>query len=158
MKQIDISNQLEPVNITLSSESEQIEVVGSFLVAHGEKKEVVVTIVHAVPHTSAKITLRGVVFGGGYLSIRGKILVEKNAFHTDSFLKEEILLCDETAKAEAIPNLEIQSDDVKCSHASSISLVSSQHLHFLQSRGIAKDVALNLLIQGFLHTPQEKTA
>ena len=126
------------------------EIKGAFLTKDKEKVDVELYIIHKVPHTTAQTTLRGVA--KDYSSIRffGRIAIDENCPNTQSFLEERILLLSENAKAEAVPELEILSDDVKCSHAATISRIPEEHLFYLQSRGISKAKAEELVVEGFL--------
>jgi Fe-S cluster assembly protein SufD len=65
------------------------------------------------------------------------------------FNRKNLLLSD-NAKAEAIPDLEILTDDVKCSHAASISRIPESQLFYLMSRGIPRSAAEDLIVNGFL--------
>jgi Fe-S cluster assembly protein SufD len=77
-------------------------------------------------------------------------VIEKNAQQTKSFLRENVLLLSPNAKAEAIPNLEIEANDVKCSHAATISNISDEEVFYLMSRGISRKEAEELIVEGFL--------
>jgi Fe-S cluster assembly protein SufD len=65
-------------------------------------------------------------------------------------------LLSDQAKAEAVPELEILSDDVKCSHAASISRIPAEHLFYLQSRGLNQTQAEELVVEGFLDLSRQK--
>jgi Fe-S cluster assembly protein SufD len=59
-----------------------------------------------------------------------------------------VVLSDQ-AKADSIPNLEIENNDVRCSHAASVGPVSDDELFYLQTRGIPRDEAERLIVTGF---------
>jgi len=59
-------------------------------------------------------------------------------------------LLNEGARADAIPNLEIQTDEVKCSHAATVSSIPEEQLFYLQSRGLNLQTAQDLIVSGFL--------
>lgn len=132
-----------------------VDIKGVFLATGNEKVNVELFIVHKVPHTTAQTMLKGV--GKDQSSIRffGRIAIDPGCPNTQSFLEERILLLSDQAHAEAVPELEILSDDVKCSHAASVSRIPEEHLFYLQSRGISRDAAEELVVEGFLEKTTE---
>ena len=70
----------------------------------------------------------------------------------NSFLTEKILLLSDEARAEAVPDLEIESDDVKCSHAATISKIPEEQLFYLMSRGLSKFEGESMIVEGFLES------
>lgn len=109
-----------------------------------------VTVVHKAPNTRAETTLKGVGYGKAKIRFEGRIVVEKGCPGVNSFLTEKILLLSDGAKAEAIPDLEIESDDVKCSHAATVSHVPEEQVFYLMSRGVSRKKAEELIVSGFL--------
>lgn len=127
-----------------------VEVFGAFHAKGSEKIQVDVRIIHKVPNTTANIVLKGVAEDRATLVLSGTIVVEKGAEKTQSFLKENILLLSPSTHAEAVPNLEIYADDVKCSHAATVSAIPEEHLFYLMSRGLARGQAERMIVNGFL--------
>lgn len=136
--------------VELTGQGAEAEILGSFLAENNDKIDIKITIHHKAKNTLANTTLRGV--GRDQSSIRffGKIIIDEDCGLSNSFLTERVLLLSDNAKAETVPELEILTDDVKCSHAASISKIPESQLFYLQSRGISKHKAENLIIQGFL--------
>ncbi|NCN23876.1 MAG: hypothetical protein COU65_04815 [Candidatus Pacebacteria bacterium CG10_big_fil_rev_8_21_14_0_10_42_12] len=148
----EIVKLTEPGNylIELTKPEATAEIFGSFSVSRKERAKIVVTIHHKAPQTLAKTNLRGVARDKAHLSFSGRIIIDEHCGGTNSFLTERILLLSDTATAEAIPDLEILSDDVKCSHAASVSSIPAEQLFYLMSRGISKFEAEKLIVDGFL--------
>lgn len=136
--------------VYLTKPGAEVEIKGSFDVFKKDQCSVTVIIHHQAPHTRANTTLRGVGHDESMVKFVGRIIIDENCGDTNSFLTERILLVSDKAHAEAVPDLEIKSDDVKCSHAASISHIPADHLFYLMSRGIAKKQAEELIIEGFL--------
>ena len=84
------------------------------------------------------------------IKLVGRIKIDPDCGQTHSFLTERILLLSDQATAETVPDLEIETDDVKCSHAASISHLPESQLFYLMSRGLDRHLAENLIIGGFL--------
>lgn len=135
---------------TLSHEGEELNIVGSFSLSHHDQFDLDLTIIHLAPHTTANTVLKAVVDDEAQANLIGKIIVQKNAFGTNSFLKENVLLLSPKAKASAIPNLEILCNDVKCSHAATIGKIDPDQVFYLMSRGLPEPEAKSAIAQGFL--------
>lgn len=129
----------------------ELEIVGAFEAINSDRIDVEVIIHHQAPHTCARTTLKGVARDQAQLKFTGRIIIDEDCGDTNSFLTERILLLSDQAKAEAIPDLEIKTDDVKCSHAASISRIPEEHLFYLMSRGISRTKAEKILVEGFLN-------
>ncbi len=137
-------------HIELVGPGAHADIHGAFLATDKDELEINLYILHKAPHTSAQTTLKGVAKDHSHIRFFGRIGIAPNCPNTQSFLEERVLLLSDHAKAETIPELEILSDDVKCSHAASISRIPEEHLFYLQSRGLTPQVAENLVVEGFL--------
>lgn len=128
----------------------EAEVSGIFLTQNTETSETKVIIHHKAPNTLANTVLKGAARDSSKISFTGRIIIDPECGNSNSFLTERILLLSDNAKAEAIPDLEILTDDVKCSHAASISRIPESQLFYLMSRGIPQAEAEDLIVAGFL--------
>lgn len=128
----------------------ELEVRGVVQTKDKEKKRLALTLRHQAPHTRATTTLKGIARDQSNLEIYGKIVIAKNCPDTQSFLKERILLLSDQASAIALPELEIDSDAVSCSHAASIAPLPENEIFYLMSRGLDRIKAEELLVEGFL--------
>jgi Fe-S cluster assembly protein SufD len=149
MRKIELKNPGKHV-IELKNTGEEVEVVGIFETKDNQQVKVEVIIHHRAPHTRATTILKGVARDKSSLKFSGKIIIDKSCNNSSSFLTERILLLSDQAHAEAIPDLEILTDEVKCSHAVSISNISEEQLFYLMSRGLNKKQAIKLIVEGFL--------
>lgn len=105
---------------------------------------------HAAAHTTSDLAFRGVLQGRSQAVWRGNIIVDPGAQQTDAFQESRNLLLSKRAHADAIPGLEIQANDVRCTHAAAIAQIDAEQLFYLKSRGLRPDVAKRLVIEGFL--------
>jgi Fe-S cluster assembly scaffold protein SufB len=126
------------------------KIMGAFHTKGSEKIDITLTIVHKAPHTQAHTILKGVASDQSSIRFFGLIKIEPHCGDTQSFLEERILLLSDTAKAEAVPELEILTDDVKCSHAASISQIPEAQMFYLMSRGVSRREAEKMIVEGFL--------
>lgn len=109
-----------------------------------------VYVEHVAPSCQSLQKYKGVLKGQSQSSFEGKIYVHPEAQKTQAYQLNHNLLLSDAAIANAKPNLEIFADDVKASHGATMSEVDDEQLFYLQSRGLTKESARNLLIQGFI--------
>ncbi len=107
---------------------------------------------HLAPKTGSDFLCKGVLSGSSRSFSRGMVRVAPSAAGADGYQGNRILMLSDQAKAEAVPGLEILSDDVRCSHGVSIGELDPEELFYLRTRGIAEEEAQNLLVRGFLET------
>jgi Fe-S cluster assembly protein SufD len=105
---------------------------------------------HAAPNTTSDLAFRGVLAGRSSAVWKGNIIVDPGAQKTDAFQESRNLLLSKRAHADAIPGLEIQANDVRCTHAAAIAQVDADQLFYLRSHGLREDAAKRLVIEGFL--------
>ena len=105
---------------------------------------------HAGPNTTSDLAFRGVLQGRSTAVWKGNIIVDPGAQKTDAFQESRNLLISKRAHADAIPGLEIQANDVRCTHAAAVAQVDPEQLFYLRSHGLGEEVAKRLVIEGFL--------
>lgn len=105
---------------------------------------------HAAEDTTSDLAFRGVLTERATAVWRGMIRVDKGAQRTDAFQESRNLLLSTDAHADAIPGLEIEADDVRCTHAAAVAQVDPEQLYYLRSHGLADSEAKRLVIEGFL--------
>ena len=105
---------------------------------------------HAAPNTTSDLAFRGVLQGRSTAVWKGNIIVDPGAQKTDAFQDSRNLLISKRAHADAIPGLEIQANDVRCTHAAAVAQVDPEQLFYLRSRGLREETAKRLVIEGFL--------
>ena len=105
---------------------------------------------HAAPHTTSDLAFRGVLRDRATAVWSGMIKVDPGAQRTDAFQESRNLLLTDGAHADAIPGLEIEANDVRCTHAATVARLDEDALFYLQSRGLDRSEAERLLVGGFL--------
>ncbi len=111
---------------------------------------------HAAPDTTSDLAFRGVLADRATAVWRGMIRVDPGAQRTDAFQESRNLLLSNDAHADAIPGLEIEADDVRCTHAAAVAQVDAGQLYYLRSRGLREPEAKRLVIEGFLQELVER--
>lgn len=104
---------------------------------------------HKAPHTKCLTKVRGILADGSVSNYTGKILIEKSAQQTSSFLDDKVLVVGEKTKNNSRPILMIEADDVSASHGASTGRINEDEIYYLQSRGLNKIEAEKLIIEGF---------
>ncbi|MDE0311828.1 MAG: SufD family Fe-S cluster assembly protein, partial [Caldilineaceae bacterium] len=80
----------------------------------------------------------------------GIIKVLPGAQKTDAFQRNGNLILDNSARADSIPGLEIEADDVRCTHAATAAQVEDEYVFYLMARGLTRPQAERMIVQGFL--------
>lgn len=104
---------------------------------------------HALPGCYSNELYKNIVDGNAHAVFSGKIMVRKDAQKTNAFQSCKNILLSEGASVDAMPQLEIFADDVKCSHGATTGRLNDEAMFYLQSRGIGADKAKALLIYAF---------
>jgi|MDTC01.3.fsa_nt_gb Fe-S cluster assembly protein SufD len=104
---------------------------------------------HADPNTKSDLLYKNALFGKGRSIFAGLIKVDEGAHHTDSYQTCRNLFLSDDADANAMPGLEIDADQVKCSHGSTSSPITEEELFYFNARGIPSNMAKQLITSGF---------
>jgi len=104
---------------------------------------------HAAPNCTSDLLYKGALRDRSRAVYSGWVYVRPGAQKTDAMQTSRNVVLSEHAKADAIPNLEIEANDVRCGHAASVGPVEDEALFYLESRGIPRDEAERLIVTGF---------
>jgi Fe-S cluster assembly protein SufD len=104
---------------------------------------------HVAPHCTSDLLYKGALKDASRTVYSGLIRVHPGAQKTDAFQTNRNIVLSDDAKADSIPNLEIEANDVRCSHAASVGPVDEDVLFYLQSRGIPREEGERLIVTGF---------
>jgi len=107
--------------------------------------------IHEAPRTYSDLLFKGAVGGHARSVYTGLIKIAKNASHAEAFQTNRNLTLGEGAWAESVPNLEIETNEVKCSHASTVGSIDDEQRFYLESRGVPPQVAERLIVFGFFN-------
>ena len=104
---------------------------------------------HAAPRTTSELLCQGAVADQSRSVYSGLIRVHRGAVRSDARQTNHNLVLDEGAHADSVPNLDILENDVKCSHASTVGPIDEDQRYYIESRGVAPEVAEGLIVRGF---------
>ena len=105
--------------------------------------------IHQAPHTSSNLLYKNALLQQAKTIFSGLIVVDPDAQKTDAYQSNRNLMLSDEAEANSLPGLEIQANDVRCTHGATTSRIDPEQEFYLQARGIAKEAADELLIFGF---------
>ncbi|QIQ87435.1 SufD family Fe-S cluster assembly protein [Erythrobacter sp.] len=113
-------------------------------------REFVTTTIHAEREATSNQTVRAVHWGDATGNFLGEIKVVKDAQKTDAAQDFKGLLLEAGASANAVPQLEIFADDVKCAHGATVGELDESARFYMAARGLSPELAQRLLVQAFI--------
>jgi len=140
----------------LSGRGSSARVTGAYAGNGSQHLDFDTTQEHAAPNTTSDLAFRGVLEESATAVWRGMIRVDPGAQQTDAFQESRNLLLSKSAHADAIPGLEIEANDVRCTHAAAVAQIDPEQLHYLRSHGLPIEEAKRLVIEGFLEALVER--
>ncbi|GIW07081.1 MAG: Fe-S cluster assembly protein SufD [Dehalococcoidia bacterium] len=105
---------------------------------------------HAAPHATSDLLFKGVLKDTARSAFAGLIRVAKGAQRTDAYLANRNLLLSDKARADSIPTLEIEANDVRCTHGATVGPIDDEQVFYLMARGIPRPEAERMIVEGFL--------
>ncbi|MFN9368748.1 MAG: Fe-S cluster assembly protein SufD [Planctomycetia bacterium] len=104
---------------------------------------------HEAPACRSDLLYKGALQDRSRLVWRGMIKVDKSAQKTDGYQRNDNLMLSDEARVDSIPGLEIEADDVRCTHGATSGRVDAEQVFYAQARGLSADEAARLVVAGF---------
>ena len=136
--------------VTLDGEGAEATLDGLYVSTDAQHHESRTCVDHARPHGTSRELYKGVLGGRARGIFSGKVLVRKGAQKSAAEQKNENLLLSTTAEVDSKPQLEIEADDVRCTHGATIGQLDEDALFYLRARGLDAAAARALLVRGFI--------
>lgn len=133
--------------------AEDVEIVFG---AEDQQFDIVTDLTHVSPSTTGHVLARGVLTDRSRSVFKGMIRIGKGARNSRSYLAEHAMILSKKARADAIPGLEIETNEVRATHSGSVSQIDEEQVFYLESRGLTESDARKLIILGFLHPAVER--
>ena len=111
---------------------------------------------HQAPHTSSDLLYKGALTDQARSVFAGMIHARKTAQKTDAIQTNRNLLLSDGSRADSIPNLEIEANDLRCTHAATITPVDDDQMFYLRARGLTEPDAKRMIVEGFFETVLER--
>lgn len=141
------------INLSESSEAEDIEL---FFGNESQEFELNTNLIHSENKSKGNVIIKGILIDKAKCNSNGILKIKKEGQKTNTSLSEHILLLSKDAKAQAIPALEIEADDVLASHSASVTQIDGDQLFYLTTRGITENEAKQIIASGFLQNALDK--
>jgi Fe-S cluster assembly protein SufD len=136
--------------VTLAGEGAEATLDGLYVAADAQHSESRTCVDHAHPHGTSRELYKGVLADRARGIFNGKVVVRKHAQKTSADQKNENLLLSGDAEVDSKPQLEIEADDVRCSHGATIGQLDEDALFYLRARGLDAPAARAMLVRGFV--------
>lgn len=145
-----VSDSEETINVEaqLIGVGAKLQLLGLFLGSKNKKITCNIRIVHKAPKTFSRVNLRSVMYGHADFQNDGLVRIDRGAKNADAFYTSKVLLFDD-AKGRSVPSLEIDENELKAGHASSVGRPADAEIFYLRSRGLPKEQAEKLIVSGF---------
>jgi Fe-S cluster assembly protein SufD len=104
---------------------------------------------HQAPHCQSDLLYKGALQDHSRLVWRGMIRVDREAQKTNGYQRNDNLVLSEHARADSIPGLEIEADDVRCTHGSTAGRVDDEQVFYARCRGLTRNEAVRMIVAGF---------
>ena len=111
---------------------------------------------HNAPDTRSDLLYKDVLRDKARCVWRGMIKVEKEAQRTDGYQRNDSLMLSSTARCDAIPGLEIEADDVRCTHGATAGQVDVDQIFYAMCRGLSEYEAMHMIVQGFFQVVTDR--
>lgn len=146
------------VNARYAGPGAEAELFGLYYADAGQHFEHRTFIDHNLPNAKSNVLYKGALQGEKAHTVWvGDVLIQKAAEGTDSYEKNQNLILTDGARADSVPNLEIETGLIEgAGHASSTGRFDDEHLFYLKARGIPEDVARRLVVRGYLNEVIQK--
>ena len=151
MSRIEVISSINAADIDFN-------IKGLYLAKTNQHHDITTLMQHKHPESKSNQHIKGILQEDSSGVFQGKVVVSQDAQKTDAFQFNQNLLLSENAEVNVKPELEIYADDVKCSHGATTGELDEQMLFYLRSRGLNKEEAKKILIEGFVNELFENVA
>ncbi len=134
----------------LSGEGASTDMLAVCLPENSQEMDMRTLQLHEGAHTTSNLLYKNALYDESRTIFSGLIMVEEGAHHTDAYQTCRNLLMSDQCEANSMPGLEINTDQVKCSHGSTSGPITDDELFYLRARGISEPAARQLMTFGFV--------
>lgn len=143
------NNLSENIIIQFHGEHANSKAFGFYKLQDEQKIDLNYRVEHLAANCNSYQNFKGIIDGNAAANFSGRIIVPQNAIKSEGVLTNKNLLLSDRAKVKSLPELEIYTDDVKCSHGSAVGQLDQQALYYLRTRGFSLPFAKQILIDAF---------
>jgi len=118
--------------------------------------DVTSNLIHHGTSSRGRVLVKSVMKDASKSLFKGMIKIDKEAKASESYLAGHAILLDKSAKSDAIPGLEIETNEVKATHSASVAQIDENEIFYLMSRGLSREGAKREIVNGFLEPLSRK--
>src|SRR5581483_3588302 len=133
----------------LEGPGSSLKLVGAFFGSAGQHLDVTNSALHEGPHTSSQLDMKGALNDDGYSANYSIVNIGPQARNASGHQKQETLILSNAARADAIPKLDVENNEVSASHGATVGQVDPEQLFYLRARGFSDIAAKRLIVEGF---------
>lgn len=136
-------------NLGLNGRGSSFEGYQVFFCDGKQRYDLDANLIHNSPDSAGSLTARGVLKGESQSIFKGMVKIRKGAKNSHSYLAHHAMLLDKRARSDAIPGLDIDTNEVKATHSASVAQIDEEQIFYLEARGLPKEEAKKLIVLGF---------
>jgi Fe-S cluster assembly protein SufD len=146
----------ENLEIALNGPGAELDLAGAFLTRGTQHLDMSPVVHHIAPHTRGDVLINGALKDESRSIFHGMVRIDKSALYTDAHLSNHNLLLSPGARADTIPKLEIECNEVRASHGVTAGEMDREMLFYAMSRGLDEQAAKNLIVDGFYESTLQR--
>ena len=127
----------------------QVHFIGAYFGSAKQHMDITTAALHGAPHTDARLDMKGALNEDGYSANYSIVFIGPHAKNSSGHQHQETLVLSEGARADAIPKLDVENNEVSASHGATVGQVDPEQLFYLRSRGFSELAATRLIVEGF---------
>lgn len=137
------------INMELLGEGSSGELLGLYFPGGRQHLDHHTNQLHKAPHATSDLLFKGALKDRARSVYQGYVKVYPNAQKTNAYQANRNLMLSRLARADSIPGLEIEADDVRCTHGATAGQIPEEYIFYLMARGIDRTNAERMIVQGF---------
>ena len=146
------------VRCLLEGKGAECQLDGAYFADRNDHVDHHTLVEHRAPHCRSDQTYRGIAAGQATAVFDGIVIVHRDAQKTEAHQENRNLLLSDSATVHTKPHLEIDADDVVCSHGATVGALDEDQLFYLRARGVPKDLANAMLTYAFVESIIDRVA
>jgi len=146
------------LHVKIQKEGAKVYIFGIYIGKNEDNIKIMTIQDHQKGNSLSDLFIRGVFFDNSKFLYEGLITIAKNAQQSNAYQKNQNLLLSKGAYVDSRPFLEIEANDVRCTHGSTTGRIDKEQLNYLNIRGISNENAQKLIVDGFIEEIFTKVA
>lgn len=144
------------IEVELAGEGAEAQILGMVVGKNSDSITLNTLQKHTAPNTTSDLLVKGVFSEKSKFKYRGLIEIAKDAQNANAFQQENNLVLSSAVYIDTRPELEIEANEVRCTHAATVAPLDKEQLYYMRTRGVSKTQAEQLIIAGFLAEVMER--